>query len=44
VKDEIKNIVQDIKEEFNKYMENLRKNNQTEILEIEVSLNQIKMQ
>jgi hypothetical protein len=28
--------------EFNKYMENLRKKNQTETLEIKISLNQIK--
>jgi hypothetical protein len=31
-----------MKEEFNKNMENLRKKNQTEILEIKSSLNQIK--
>jgi hypothetical protein len=31
-----------MKEEFNKDMENLRKKNQTEILEIKSSLNQIK--
>jgi hypothetical protein len=31
-----------MKDEFNKHMENLRKKNQTEILEIKSSLNQIK--
>jgi hypothetical protein len=31
-----------MKEEFNKAMENLRKKNQTETLEIKCSLNQIK--
>jgi hypothetical protein len=31
-----------MKKEFNKDMENLRKENQTEILEIKSSLNQIK--
>jgi chromosome segregation ATPase len=31
-----------MKEEFNKYTENLRNENQTEILEIKSSLNQIK--
>jgi hypothetical protein len=31
-----------MKEEFDKYMENPRKKNQTEILEIKISLNQIK--
>jgi hypothetical protein len=32
-----------MKEEFNKDMENLRKKNQTETLEIKISLNQIKI-
>jgi hypothetical protein len=32
-----------MKEEFNKDMENLRKNNQAETLEIKSSLNQIKI-
>jgi hypothetical protein len=31
-----------MKEEFNKNMENLRKKNQTETLEIKISLNKIK--
>jgi hypothetical protein len=31
-----------MKEDFNKDMENLRKKNQTETLEIKISLNQIK--
>jgi hypothetical protein len=39
---EIKKTEQDMKEEFNKDMENLRKKNQMEILEIKSSLNQIK--
>jgi hypothetical protein len=33
-----------MKEEYNKDMENFRKKNQTEILEIKSSLNQIKIQ
>jgi hypothetical protein len=33
-----------MKEEFNKGMENIRKKNQTETLEIKSSLNQIKIQ
>jgi DNA-directed RNA polymerase alpha subunit len=33
-------IAQDMKDEFNKDMENFRKKNQTEILEIKCSLNQ----
>jgi conjugal transfer/entry exclusion protein len=40
---EIKKTTQDMKEEFNKDMENLRKNNQAETLEIKSSLNQIKI-
>jgi type VI protein secretion system component VasA len=39
---EIKKIAQIMKKEFNKDMENLRKKNQTEILEIKISLNQTK--
>jgi chromosome segregation ATPase len=40
---EIKTTAQDMKEELNKDMENLRKKNQTKILEIKISLNQIKI-
>jgi hypothetical protein len=40
----IKKTTQDMKEEFNKGMENIRKKNQTETLEIKSSLNQIKIQ
>jgi hypothetical protein len=39
---ELKMITQNIKEELNKDMENFRKKNQTEILEIKSSLSQIK--
>jgi chromosome segregation ATPase len=39
---EIKKIVQNIKEEFNKDTESLKQKNQTEILEIKSSLSQIK--
>jgi MFS superfamily sulfate permease-like transporter len=39
---EIKKTAQDMKKEFNKDMENFSKKNQTEILEIKSSLNQIK--
>jgi hypothetical protein len=39
---EIKKTAQDIKEEINIDMENLRKKNQTEILKIKSSLNQTK--
>jgi hypothetical protein len=36
-------MTQDMKEEFNKDVENLRKKNQTETMAIKVSLNQIKV-
>jgi hypothetical protein len=39
---EIKKTTQDMKEELNIDMENLRKKNQIEILEIKISLNQMK--
>jgi Na+/phosphate symporter len=39
---EIKNTTQDMKEEYNKDMESLRKKNQTEILELKSPLNQLK--
>jgi hypothetical protein len=39
----MKKIAQDMKEKFNKELENLRRKNQIEILEIKSSLNQIKM-
>jgi hypothetical protein len=39
---EIKKITKDVKEEFNTDMENLRKNKQTETLEIKASLTQVK--
>jgi fatty acid-binding protein DegV len=44
MKKEIKEMktAQDMKEEFNKYMENFRKKNQMEILEIKISQNQNK--
>jgi hypothetical protein len=38
---EIKNTSQDMKEELNKSMENLRRKNQTEIQEAKSSFNQI---
>jgi hypothetical protein len=41
---EIKKTAQVMKEEFNNDMENLRKKNQTETLEIKGSLNKIKVQ
>jgi hypothetical protein len=40
----IKKTVQHMKEDFNKDIENLRIRNQTEIMEIKSSLNQIKIQ
>jgi hypothetical protein len=39
---EIRRTTQDMKEEINKDMKNIRKGKQTEILEIKISLNQIK--
>jgi hypothetical protein len=39
---EIMKTTQDMKEELYKYVENLRKKNQTETIEIKVCLNQIK--
>jgi chromosome segregation ATPase len=39
---EIKKTPQDMKDEFKKYIESLRKNNQTEILENKSSFNKIK--
>jgi hypothetical protein len=41
---EIKKTTQNIKEELNKDMENLRKKNQTEILEIKSSFSETKTQ
>jgi acetyl-CoA carboxylase alpha subunit len=40
--DELKKTTQNINEELNKYMENLRKKNQMETLEIKSTLNQTK--
>jgi carbonic anhydrase len=39
---EIKKTAEDVKQKINKDVENLRKKNQTEILEIKSSLNEIK--